>query len=263
MRTIHSTRHAPTITWTPRRRSQSTARRMHCCVAASRSGIREGRGTLRVSWLHEDTESDQVLATASSSCCQASCVILTPWPSPIFLFNRSYIPYSPYSMTAAIFILVITIGTFPCACDALLYRAHDSTASMQSDARRNEKGSMRPVVRAHQDADSLPMPTSASMTAHDGMASLAVMLARVAHPPSRHTAHAPHLPSACSRACASAPHTRRSLHVAALHIDRRRRLAHQAIPRRIRAGQTSGPAPVPTRHGALTTPPTSLPDGLL
>ena len=75
---------------------------MPCCVAASRSSICKGRGTLRVSWPHEDAKSDQVLAMASSSYCQASCAILTPWPAPLFLLNQSCIPSSLYSITAAV-----------------------------------------------------------------------------------------------------------------------------------------------------------------
>jgi hypothetical protein len=127
---------------------------------------------------------------------------------------------------------------------------------MQSDSRRNETRSMRSVVRAYQHGDSLPIPASASIAAHDRIASYPVMLARAAHPPSRHTTQAPHRHSACSRAGASVQHTRLSLHVAALHIHCGPCLAHYALPSRSRVT-------VPTRHAALTTPPDLLSAGLL
>ena len=112
---------------------------------------------------------------------------------------------------------------------------------MQSDSRRNETRSMRSVVRAYQHGDSLPIPASASIAAHDRIASYPVMLARAAHPPSRHTTQAPHRHSACSRAGASVPHTRLSLHVAALHIHCGPCLAHYALPSRSRVTARPGP----------------------
>ena len=112
---------------------------------------------------------------------------------------------------------------------------------MQSDARRHDKGSTRPVSRAYQDADSLPLPASASMPARDRTAAYAVILARVPHPLCRHQAQPPHPPSPCSRACASAAHTLPRLHVAALQIDRGRRLAHYPAPSRSRVRARPGP----------------------
>ena len=91
-RTIQSTRHALTITRTQQQHLESAARRMRCCVTASRSSMCKGRGTLRMSWLHKHTKRDQVLTMASSSGSQASYALLTPWPAPMFVLNQSCIP---------------------------------------------------------------------------------------------------------------------------------------------------------------------------
>jgi hypothetical protein len=57
------------------------------------------------------------------------------------------------------------------------------------------KQTKRDQVRVYQRGDSLPIPASASIAAHDRIASYAVMLASAAHPPSRHKTQAPHLHS--------------------------------------------------------------------
>jgi hypothetical protein len=135
--------------------------------------------------------------------------------------------------------IIISTGTFSCACDSVLACDHDLTVSMHSDSRQTRKGNTPSVFSAYQNGDSLPIPTSVSLKAQYYV--LPIMLAGVKNPPLNHETQASHLHCTCSRICAYAAHILLSLHTGALQIDRGRLQTDSPVPSRSRGWVDAGP----------------------